>query len=384
MAYQRTTWANGDVISADKLNNAENGIEDVTEAVGDLSDLTTTDKSSIVAAINEVASSGGGLTEEVKQALLQIAEKVAYIDDQGQTYYDALEDALYPPANLVSISAVYTQSGTVYDTDSLDSLKADLVVTAHYDNATTQTVTTYTLSGTLTAGTSTITVSYGGKTTTFSVTVSSLIPTGYTACDYISNETDNTAYARMDFPTADVDAFNYTFEVTCKQITSVNESVVFGGRDSYSSSYSKKGVVIYVKPTAVEIHYGNVATDTVILASGNISTTPADKHTFMLKQGKIYIDGTMVKDMSADKNAAYVMLSSSYKFGVFQRNNGGAFNDPYTGRVYGISVKDGNDNYLVRYIPCKRNADDVYGFYDVANNTFVTAYTSAFTGGNDA
>ena len=72
---------------------------------------------------------------------------------------------------LVSISAVYTQSGTVYDTDSLDSLKADLVVTATYSDSSTETVTTYTLSGTLTDGTSTITVVYGGKTTTFSVSV---------------------------------------------------------------------------------------------------------------------------------------------------------------------------------------------------------------------
>ena len=77
-------------------------------------------------------------------------------------------------ATLESISAVYTQSGTVYDTDSLDSLKADLVVTATYSDTSTETVpsTDYTLSGTLTVGTSTITVAYGGKTATFSVTVS--------------------------------------------------------------------------------------------------------------------------------------------------------------------------------------------------------------------
>lgn len=74
---------------------------------------------------------------------------------------------------LSSISAIYTQSGTVYDTDSLDSLKADLVVTATYDDTSTAEVPSadYTLSGSLTGGASTITVSYGGKTTTFSVTV---------------------------------------------------------------------------------------------------------------------------------------------------------------------------------------------------------------------
>lgn len=120
---------------------------------------------------DSTARSQSGLTDEAKQALLACFQNVAWINASGQTYYDALETALYPPANLSSISAVYTQSGTVYNTDSLDSLKADLVVTAHYSDSTTATVTNYVLSGTLTVGTSTITVAYGGKTTTFSVTV---------------------------------------------------------------------------------------------------------------------------------------------------------------------------------------------------------------------
>ena len=67
MAYNKTTWANGDVITAQKLNNAENGIaanaEEITglkDDIGDLDDLETTDKSNLVAAINEAAQSGGG------------------------------------------------------------------------------------------------------------------------------------------------------------------------------------------------------------------------------------------------------------------------------------------------------------------------------------
>lgn len=133
-----------------------------------------------------------GLSDDVKQALLQIASKVAYIDDDGQDYYDALELALYPQATLVSISAEYTQSGTVYDTDTLDSLKTDLVVTAHYDDQTTAVVTAYTLSGTLADGTSTITVSYNGKTTTFDVTV--------TACLYpLTNGVYNSSNGEYKF-----------------------------------------------------------------------------------------------------------------------------------------------------------------------------------------
>lgn len=114
---------------------------------------------------------GEGLSNDLKGALDQMAQNVAYDDNNGATYYNALHSALYPPANLSYITCVYTQSGAVYDTDTLNSLKTDLVVTAHYTNGTTATVTAYTLSGNLVAGTSTITVSYGGKTTTFNVTV---------------------------------------------------------------------------------------------------------------------------------------------------------------------------------------------------------------------
>lgn len=221
--------------------------------IGDLSELETDEKSDLVSAVNEAASSGG-LATDIKTALLQLAQKVAYIDENGQDYYDDLYNALYPPipatsialssnslsfaslgstqtltatvrpsnttdtvtwtssddtiatvsdgvvtsvaygsatitatagsvsatcavvvaqATLTSISATYTQSGTVYDTDTLDSLKDDLVVTSSWSDGTTSTVASadYALSGTLTAGTSTITVSYGGMTDTFGVTV---------------------------------------------------------------------------------------------------------------------------------------------------------------------------------------------------------------------
>ena len=139
--------------------------------------MSATDKSNLDTAVTDIADlkneieQMSGLSDDIKSALLQIAAKVAYIDDDGQEYYDALYNAFYPPVELESISAVYTQSGTVYDTDSLDDLKADLVVTAHYEDSTSAVVTSYTLSGTLEEGTSTITVSYGGKTTTFTVTV---------------------------------------------------------------------------------------------------------------------------------------------------------------------------------------------------------------------
>lgn len=120
----------------------------------------------------EQGPAGEGITDSVKLALLQLAEKVAYIDAQGQIYYDDLYNALYPPALLTGITATFQQGSTVvYDTASLDSLKPMLSVVALYDDGSTAPVVGYTLSGTLTAGMSTITVTYQGKTDTFDVTV---------------------------------------------------------------------------------------------------------------------------------------------------------------------------------------------------------------------
>ena len=121
-------------------------------------------------AIRDFIESGGGLSREAKLALLACFRKVAWIDDQGQTYYDNLYDALF--STMTSITAVFSQGGnTIYDTQTLEVLRQYLVVTAVYDDGTEQTVTDYVLSGTLTAGTSTITVTYQGLTTTFNVTV---------------------------------------------------------------------------------------------------------------------------------------------------------------------------------------------------------------------
>lgn len=202
--------------------------------------------------------SGGGVSDDLKTALLQLAQKVAYIDANGSTCYQDLYDALYgstptptiytvtntlthvtnsnnastatsgssysgtlsaasgytittvtitmggvnitstaysngtvsiasvsgnivitasateQQATLSSITATFTQgSAVIYDTDTLDSLKQYLVVTANWSDSTTSTVpaSSYTLSGTLTVGTSTITATYSGKSDTFIVTV---------------------------------------------------------------------------------------------------------------------------------------------------------------------------------------------------------------------
>ena len=104
-------------------------------------------------------------------------------------------------ATVTSLSAVYSPSGNVYEGASLDSLKSDLVVTAHWSNGTITAVddADYSLSGTLVEGANTITVSYGGQTATFNVTVSPVPVYGtFTPDNYVQGyyiESDGTVTA---------------------------------------------------------------------------------------------------------------------------------------------------------------------------------------------
>ena len=242
-----------DYESLDNIPESFVDVDSTLTQAGDAADAKAVGDA--VSSLTSAISQGSGLTENAKQAILTLAQKVAYIDGQGADYYQTLYEALYPPvhvtslsvfpsslsfstinsvqqltatvlpadatdvvewessdtsvatvdetghvtskaygnctitcsagnrevsvgvvvaqATLQSISAVYTQSGTVYDNASLNSLTGSLVVTAAWSNSTTSVVPSseYTLSGTLSTGTSTITVSYGGKTASFTVTV---------------------------------------------------------------------------------------------------------------------------------------------------------------------------------------------------------------------
>ena len=121
--------------------------------------------------------SGSGLTDDIKTALLNAFANVAWVNDDGQDYYDALNAALNPERMLSSITASYDQDHSIYDSDSQETayatIKLDLVVTANYSDGTSETLSDsdYTLSGSLTAGTNTFTVSYQNKTDTISVLI---------------------------------------------------------------------------------------------------------------------------------------------------------------------------------------------------------------------
>lgn len=292
------------------ISDLQGDLADVKSDLGDLEDLETTDKSSLVAAINE-ATSSGGITSAAKNLIITIFRNALFSSDQSDNI-DLLESQFANPAtgvsinpstlsfatlnatqqlvatvspsdssdtvswsssntsvatvsenglvtsvaygscvitatagavsstcsvsvvqaNLVSLTATYNQTSIIQTTNTLDDLKTDLTVTATWSNSTTSTVasTDYTLSGTLAVGTSVITVSYGGLSTTFNVTVS---PKQYTTLYKMAN-TPVTAnadvYENTGLEFGSSSANGYTSDWTmCVDLSNVtNEKYAFG------------------------------------------------------------------------------------------------------------------------------------------------------------
>lgn len=120
---------------------------------------------------------GAGFSTEVIDKLEEVGNYLAYTTADGGSKWTELISILRgsssggsgeTEATLSSISATYT-GGEVTAGTVLSNLTG-ITVTATYSDGTSKTVTGYSLSGEILEGENTITVSYGGKTTTITVT----------------------------------------------------------------------------------------------------------------------------------------------------------------------------------------------------------------------
>lgn len=175
LIYNRVSWedapSENTPIDAENLNKMDKGIADVTEFVNQLSEQ--------IDDMKENGTGGGsGVTTEMSQSLWTIMQKTAFVEALTEAELTAFktawgigssgDDSGDTEVTLSSISATYS-GGEVTVGTALTDLTG-ITVTATYSDGSTATVTDYTLSGEIAEGSNTITVSYGGKTTTFTVT----------------------------------------------------------------------------------------------------------------------------------------------------------------------------------------------------------------------
>lgn len=313
------------------------------------------------------------IPDDVKQALLDCFSEVSWVDeDQGEAAYNNLVAALYP---VQSISAVYTQSGTVYPTDSLDSLKTDLVVTATYQDSSTQTVpaANYTLSGTLEVGTSTITVSYFGKTTTFTVTVSSvpILPAGYKQVEYLSMN-GSSYFSVTPIPSA----------TACKITSVAMQTQADSGATHHATGGGTLnyyvGTLNFFNDGAVGGSYGT-----------NRAKTTWDSPAVNKKVTCVYTkpaSGDYSVDVTIDgatKSATAAQPESNKYIDPVRVGWLGIASGAFVGRVYEMYGVDSSDNSeLFHFYPCVRESDSVAGMYDLVNEAFHASDTATpFTAG---
>ena len=120
-----------------------------------------------------IAAIEPGLSDEAKTALLACFQNVGWINNQGQSYYDALEDALYERERKYITALFDCGNDTPYDDWNINALKKYLTVKFIDDQ--TETILSdedYDLSGNLNSAVSSITITYLNQyRTTISVNV---------------------------------------------------------------------------------------------------------------------------------------------------------------------------------------------------------------------
>ena len=267
-------------------------------------------------------------------------------------------------AELTGISAVYTQSGTVYDTDHLDELKAGLVVTATYSDNSTATVPSsdYTLSGTLSAGTSTITVTYGETTTTFTVTVTAGVPDTYQKVEYLQS----TGSERIDLGfKGDITT---ELEITMQRLTNLTTQCRIFGTDTaastdafFLSSAKSVGGQTY---TNVHIWWS--------VGQGALSSSPqwpTSKVTIKGDKDKLTVGDTIYNTWNTgDRTTAFTTTNN---LSVFNGRRGGSWGTGTSMKLWELIVRKSGAK-VFHGIPCYRISDDVPGLFDTVTQTFFT------------
>lgn len=360
-------------------------LEDLGIAADDDLDNLADEVSDVKTAIHGVEYAGKLLKNPVKSALLNLFDHVVFSDGNAQIYIDALKEAWQPDGTLDSISAVFTQgSAVIYTTDSLDVLRQYLVVTGIYIKDSvefTDEITDYTLSGTLTEGTSTITVTYGEETATFTVTVTtqSDIPSAYQKVEYIGS-TGSDAYIIFDEIAPDTlnEIIKYEFDIDFKF-------------DEWTDKGSNSNIIASFNTSAGGWIGYNKSVNAICMGTSSgcyfTDNNPTTRHSYHYSvnihswTGKLErddnesIERNFTQDTFTDKGFCLFSGATSISSRSQQYD--------FAGKIYGFSMTY-NGAPLLELVPCYRKSDNVIGFYDKVGNTFYTNTGSGtFTKGSD-
>lgn len=349
-------------ISSENLTPVLTGAKDIVAREALSGKAAAIDLAALAARVTVLEGTSAAISSDVKEALLQIALKVAYIDDGGQSYYQNLYNALNSVRSLSSISAVLTLGAhTVYEDDTLNSLQPYLTVTAHYSDGGTATVIGYTLGGALAVGTSTITVSYEGKTTAFTVTVASLLPTGYTRLAYVAATGEQ--YIDTGLTHAQPDRAEYDIMYTA--MPSNKGGHILSNTTTYfpffkGSTGDASTKVVQAKYRHNEEFIGSNSYEWALNTRYKLEGFPNTN----IKVNDVTVCSLSEGDTSGSSNFYLFTYGGNITATQYR----------FYGRLYYAKVWDDSGVLLRSFVPCK-NSSNVAGLYDTVTGTFYTSDT---------
>jgi hypothetical protein len=311
---------------------------------------------------NVVSSSG--FSPAIAEAMYELAKNVAYVSDKGPECCQAFYNELYPNRELSSISAVANLGcHTVLAGDAAESLRPYLSVTATYGDNYTEAIKNFTLSGTIAAGSNTITVTYMDETATVTVAAVNALPSGYARLEYIY--TDGRQYIDPSLNTTDVDYAEY--EVMVRSQWYIKGGNILSSNNfkyPYLSGDNTNGFL-----SRIGFYYAGNGDSSVTSGSYLFPWKFDERHTIagFGSGGAVTVDG--VQKFAATKGSA--SSEPLYIFaGGANRIDGNTPNTSYSfmGRLYGMKLY--KNNTLIRnYIPCKDSNNEA-GLYDIVGGQF--------------
>ena len=192
------------------------------------------------------------------------------------------------------------------------------------------------------------------------------LPAGYTALSYVENPLGNSAYIRTGIiPTNDtgfyIDAISYD------AVSSSNYGCIFGGR--YRANQRDFQFTSYcVSPNSGTVRRGG--------SSQNYNAHLPSSGTRFVAQ----LEGTQYTIDNTPYTGYNSNITNGRQIYLFALNTDGQTQQNGHARIYRFKLTSGG-NPVLDYYPCKRDADQVVGFYDLVAEAFVPPYSGTFTAG---
>lgn len=332
-------------------------------ARGNIAAASAADVSDLKSALSQIFS------DNAKAALLNCFQHVAWIDDQGQAYYDALEDALYEAGDTAYIEAVYTKGWGKYAGDSVNSLKPDLIVTYYSQQGASGIevpAENYTLTGNMVAGLQTFTVTYREKIATFNAQILNGLPSGYTKLQYV--QTDGRQYIDTGISETQVDSAIYKMRITG----------IAAGTDSYASGQHFFSSMNFYFPllknkTSGEVVIRRFGNETLSSGSKALAWDKDIDYEFKayIDNDAIFVNGQQLFEIAAGSTEDSTKKMHLFTFGGYPDMEKFRF----CGRFYGLTVYGQTGDVVLSLIPAK-NSNNVAGVYDAISGSFFTSNTT--------